>query len=163
VNVQHLRRHALEFAVTAFVATLVLAAVSMLSPAHAQTVAATNTSTIGSAVHTPSIWPTLLALIAVVGAIVTFGWVMKKLNPMSAQSGKLLNVVSQLPVGPKERVVVVAFQSQWMVLGVTPTNITLLSTQDAAPTSESTPSNTSTGAPFQALLDRALNRRGATK
>lgn len=163
MNLQHLRRQGLQIAGAAFAATMALCASALASPAHAQVAANTATNPTSTALQTASVWPTLLALIAVIGAIVIFGWVMKKLNPMSAQSGKLLSVVSQLPVGPKERVVVVAFQSKWLVLGVTPNNIALISTHDAVDSAETTPPNANIGAPFQALLDRALNRRGVEK
>ncbi len=79
----------------------------------------------------PAIWPTLFALGAVLAAIVIFGWLMKKLNPGAANSGQLLRTISQISLGQKERVVVIEFQKQWLVLGVTAQSVQLLSTSTA--------------------------------
>ena len=100
----------------------------------------------------PAIWPTLFALGAVIGAIVIFGWLMKKLNPGTANSGQLLRTISQISLGNKERVVVVEFQKQWLVLGVTAQSVQLLSTSTAPADSSiappSTASRLSATAPF---------------
>jgi flagellar protein FliO/FliZ len=143
------------------VASTVLASALVSTVACASTAGAPTTATpaasigVGSAVTTPSIWPVLIALGVVVAAIVLFGMFMKKLNPASAQSGKLLRVVSQLPVGPKERVVVVSFQSQWLVLGVTAQQVNLLSTSDIPAGNEQNTDTTATPA-FAKWLQNAL-------
>jgi flagellar protein FliO/FliZ len=116
------------------------------------------------AAPTPSVFPTLVALAAVIAAIVIFGWIMKKLSPAGHASGHLLRAVSQLPVGPKERVVVVQFQSKWLVLGVTASAIHLLN-ETEAPINVASDGGHDTGAgpgasaPFAKWLQQTLTAR----
>jgi flagellar protein FliO/FliZ len=129
----------------------------------AQTVISPATSSSINSGQTPAIWPTLLALVVVIAAIVLFGWFMKKLNRNHTQYGNLMHVVSQLPVGPKERVVVVAFQSQWLVLGVTTQQVNLISSAAIpAEAIKAVQDNPATPA-FRQWLQAALGRKDVDK
>ena len=72
----------------------------------------------------------MLAVVLIL--IVVIAWAVRKfgLMPQSAHN-KLLKTVSSCQVGQRERVVIVEVEGTWLVLGVTPQNITLLLTLPA--------------------------------
>lgn len=70
---------------------------------------------------------TLGALVLVIGVIFGLAWALKRMQVpslMGAKSG--LKVVSQLPLGQKERVVVLDVNGEQVLVGVTPQQITLI-------------------------------------
>jgi flagellar protein FliO/FliZ len=64
----------------------------------------------------------------VLGLILTTAYVLRKLQPGRFSSGNLTRIVSALNVGARERVIVVEFGEQLLVLGVTAQSITTLHT-----------------------------------
>jgi|GEM_PF-2488468 len=80
----------------------------------------------------PSIIPTIAALALVVAVILAVGFVLRRLNPGMKSSMALLRPVAHLSLGPKERVAVVQFQGELLVLGVTANQISLLTKSVAA-------------------------------
>ena len=64
----------------------------------------------------------------VLGLILATAYGLRKLQPGRFAAGNLLRSVSALNVGARERVVVVEFGEQWLVLGVTAQSITTLHT-----------------------------------
>lgn len=107
----------------------------------------------------------LLGLAVVLGLLLGCLWLIKKLSaPHGAAAG--LRVLGAVPVGPRERVVLVEVGGQVLVLGVTPTNVRTLHTLPA-----DTLQNTSPGAPpisgpfgdFQGWLKRSMERRNDAK
>ncbi|MDD1792448.1 flagellar biosynthetic protein FliO [Enterovibrio makurazakiensis] len=74
---------------------------------------------------------TFAALLAVIGVIFALAWVLKRMQVPSLMGAKAgLKVVSQLPLGQKERVVVLEVNGEQVLVGVTPQQITLLKTLD---------------------------------
>jgi flagellar protein FliO/FliZ len=66
-----------------------------------------------------SIGGAVLALVMVVGLILALGWIAKRLPGFRGASGNgALRVVSQLTLGPRERVVVVAVGDTQLLIGV---------------------------------------------
>ncbi|MBD5805149.1 Flagellar protein FliO [Azoarcus sp. Aa7] len=107
----------------------------------------------------------LLGLAIVLGLLLGCLWLIKKLSaPHGAAAG--LRVLGAVPVGPRERVVLVEVGGQVLVLGVTPTNVRTLHTLPA-----NALQNTSPGAPpisgpfgdFQGWLKRSMERRNDAK
>ncbi|OEE68167.1 flagellar biosynthetic protein FliO [Enterovibrio norvegicus FF-33] len=100
---------------------------------------------------------TFVALLVVIGVIFGLAWVLKRMQVpslMGAKSG--LKVVSQIPLGQKERVVVLDVNGEQVLVGVTPHQITLLKTLDtpiAAP--EQGPS-------FSSQLNQILRKNDAS-
>lgn len=80
----------------------------------------------------PSIVPTIAALALVVALILAVGFVLRRLNPVMKNAATLLRPVAHLSVGPKERITVVQFQGELLVIGVTANQISLLTKSTAA-------------------------------
>lgn len=75
----------------------------------------------------------LLVLVVVAASIPLALQAFKRLQQGGAGGGaRLLQVVAQLPLGPRERVVLVRVHDRALVLGVTAQQVTLLSEADAA-------------------------------
>ena len=88
-----------------------LAALTLPGGAGAQTAAAAE----------PSLLPMLLAFGLVLALLALLPWLLRRFghNPSSLAQGAALKVVSQLPLGPRERIVVVEVGGRWLLLGVT--------------------------------------------
>jgi flagellar protein FliO/FliZ len=69
---------------------------------------------------------TLVSLVLVLAAIGATAFLVKRLGPGNAQQVRLMRVVSQLPLGAREKISIVELDDQWLVLGVTAQQITLL-------------------------------------
>ena len=78
-----------------------------------------------------SVVPTIAALALVVAVILAVGFVLRRVNPGLKNSVTLLRPVAYLSLGPKERLAVIQFQGELLVLGVTANQISLL-TKSAA-------------------------------
>ncbi|MBS4431563.1 flagellar biosynthetic protein FliO [Pectobacterium punjabense] len=91
--------------------------------------------------------------------ILLIAWLARKLGfaPQTKQN-KLLKVVSSCSVGQRERVVIVEVDNTWLVLGVTPQQITPLHTLPAQPTNDSSSVGDNKPADFNQLLKRVLKR-----
>ena len=110
------------------------------------------TSTAGSIFHI------LIVLILVLGLMVGAAWLLKRFNSSGINSPGGVKVVGGVPVGNRERIIVVEVADQWIVVGVTPTNITALSTmpKQATPPAQGNqplPSN------FASKLKQLLEKR----
>ncbi|MDH4190795.1 MAG: flagellar biosynthetic protein FliO [Betaproteobacteria bacterium] len=102
-----------------------------------------------------SILQSLLGLALVLALIGAAAWLLRRLaGPLHGGSGPLRMVASN-SLGPRERVVVVEFAGQWLVLGVTAQNVTPL---HVMPRGELPPPGSAQPSGFAALLDRARNR-----
>ncbi|MBL7251715.1 flagellar biosynthetic protein FliO [Alloalcanivorax sp. C16-2] len=77
---------------------------------------------------------TALVLALLVGMIVLFGWLVRRLGPGQGQDTRLLRVVASKAVGAKERVVVVDVDGTRLVLGVGGGRVTRLHESTAPPT-----------------------------
>jgi len=103
------------------------AAATPLVPAAAP--AARQAVQVGQSVPaTAGLGGTLAALMLVVALIILLAWVLKKLPGTGLRSLPGLRVVATLPVGPRERAVVIDCGGQQLLLGVTAHSISLLHT-----------------------------------
>jgi flagellar protein FliO/FliZ len=69
---------------------------------------------------------TLVSLLVVLAAIGATALVVKHVGRGFTSEARLMRVVSQLSLGAREKISVVEFEDQWLVLGVTSQQITLL-------------------------------------
>ena len=76
-----------------------------------------------------SLLQTGLALALVLGLVMLMGWGLQRLG--GRRRGKTLDVVSQVSLGQRERVVVVAWDGQEWMLGVGPGQVNLMAHRDA--------------------------------
>lgn len=61
---------------------------------------------------------TAAALLVIILMILACAWLLHRLRQHGGMQQKLLQVVASSSVGPKERVVIVAVEDTWLVLGV---------------------------------------------
>lgn len=99
---------------------------------------------------------TALALAVVLGCVLVFGWLARRMGTRTLVPGKQLRVVSSTGLGQREKVVIVEVRGQWLVLGVTAQQVTALA-QMEAPQAE--PEAVVAGS-FSERLAGALSRKG---
>lgn len=107
-----------------------------------------------SAVPTAGIGQMLLGLAAVIALVFALAWLARRLGvPMQNQS-PLLRRIATMPLGARERVVIVEAGDQWLVLGVTAQNIQTLHTLPKGEMPQAATMNNLAGG-FAALLHKA--------
>lgn len=68
----------------------------------------------------------VIGLFAVLGLIVLLAWAAKRFNVSGVTVNQSLKLQSVLPLGPKEKIAIVNVEGKRILLGVTPSNISLL-------------------------------------
>ncbi len=96
----------------------------------------------------------LLLVLAMIGAA---AWMMRRLGQPAAGRERLISLVASTALGPRERAVIIEIEKQWLVLGVTANQVTLLHSMPGVARAEDPPQQG-----FGALLDRALKRAPAS-
>jgi flagellar protein FliO/FliZ len=76
----------------------------------------------------PSLLPMVLVLAFVLALIPVSMWLLKRMGAGGPAAAAGMKVVAQLPLGPRERLVVVEAGERWLLLGVTPSNINRVGT-----------------------------------
>jgi flagellar protein FliO/FliZ len=100
----------------------------------------------------------IAGLLAVLAALVAFGWAMRRCaNPRGRAAGAL-RVVGALAVGQRERVVLVELAGTWLVLGVAPGRVNALHALPRPEDAAEQPAAPQAQAPFQAWLARCMKR-----
>jgi flagellar protein FliO/FliZ len=129
-----------------------------IGDAFAQAATTTATTAVAPASPMASMMQGLVGLVIVVGLIFAAAWVMKKIAPRNRSSG-VVQVVGGASVGPREKVVVVRFGHQTLLLGVAPGQVSLLHTADASELTDMTP-ETPSNPPAPRFIDRLRAARG---
>jgi flagellar protein FliO/FliZ len=100
-----------------------------------------------------------LALLLVLGAVLALAWALKRVRAFSSRVGAAVDVLAQLPLGQKERAVLIRVGTTQILLGVAPGRVNTLyvlpepldvSRPPAAPGNDG-------NSPFRALL-RSLGK-----
>ena len=87
-------------------------------------------SNVGSA---QSLVQVFFALVLVVGLIIGLAWLVKWTSKMAGPGSKsLIKVVTQIPIGVKEKLVIVKVSDKYLLLGLTAQNISILQSFDEA-------------------------------
>jgi flagellar protein FliO/FliZ len=102
-------------------------------PAAAQTAQTAQTASSAAqsandAAASPSVLPMLIVLIFVLLLIPVAMWMLKKIGAGMPSASTGLRVVGQLPVGPRELIVIVEAGDRWLLLGVTAASINRVGT-----------------------------------
>lgn len=79
----------------------------------------------------------ILPLILILALIFVVGFLVRRLSRTGFGKSPLLNILATLPVGSRERVILVEVADQWLVLGVTSSQINMLLNLPARPVPES--------------------------
>jgi flagellar protein FliO/FliZ len=77
-----------------------------------------------------SLLQTLLGLVLVLGCIVLVAWLLKRSNSFHTAASGQLRVIAGLPLGARERAILVQVGDKQLLLGVTSQQISLLHTLD---------------------------------
>jgi len=78
----------------------------------------------------PAVGPIVLQLLLVLGLIGACTWLVRR-TPLARRTGRALAVKETLPLGARDRLVVVRFEERELLLGVNSNSITLLSEREA--------------------------------
>jgi flagellar protein FliO/FliZ len=70
----------------------------------------------------------LVILILVLGLMLAAAWLLKKFNATGVNTGSTVKIISGIAVGNRERIMVIEVADQWIVVGVTASNINALAT-----------------------------------
>ena len=109
-----------------------------------------------------SMLQTLVALAIVLGALGGLAWVLKRLAGPRAGGAGQFRIIATQALGPRERLVLVEFEQQWLLLGVTAQSINTLQTMPARALPPGAPAPLGGGAgaaDFARLLARTLQRK----
>jgi len=120
--------------VAAMAAAVSFAFVASSACGQAATTAATTSAAPASPVF--GMMQGLFGLLIVIGLIFAAGWLMRRIGPR-ARSGSVVQVLGGASVGPREKVVVVRYGDQTLVLGVAPGHVGLLHSAPASALVES--------------------------
>ncbi|MFZ6861208.1 flagellar biosynthetic protein FliO [Undibacterium sp. Ji67W] len=84
-------------------------------------------------------------------------WLLKRIGPITAGNKIPLKIIGGINVGTRERILVVEVDDQWMILGVTPNNISNLGSLEKRdlPTTSQSPA----AGVFQDWLKRTIDKR----
>ncbi|MDR1310885.1 MAG: flagellar biosynthetic protein FliO [Burkholderiaceae bacterium] len=96
----------------------------------------------------------VFGLLIVLGLMAGAYWLLRRIGVNRTVSGIKMKVVGGLTIGNRERVVVVEMADQWLVLGVTSSQITLLATLPRQADNAAGESD-KTGIPFASWLLRS--------
>lgn len=108
----------------------------------------------------PSFLPMLLALGLVLALIPVLLWLLRRFGaaPATATGAAALKVVTQLPLGPRERLVVVEAGGRWLLLGVTAGAISRVGTLPRPPGAADAAADTATRTFRQLMRQVAAGR-----
>lgn len=98
----------------------------------------------------------MFALLLVLGAIFVTAYLLRRFGPGQVGGNSQLRVVAGTMVGAKERVVIVEVQDTWLVLGVTPQQVSTLHTLSKP---EGASGGTPATVPFAERLAAVLQQR----
>src|SRR5690606_28769319 len=113
--------------------------------------------TLGSgqnAVGSVCLFSVMLALVAVVVMIFATAWLIKRFTGLSALNNRQIKVLATLPVGARERVVLVEVGEQQLLLGVTPQQINTLHAFKEPVVIPDTPATSDFAQRLQAILSK---------
>jgi len=100
-----------------------------------------------------------LGLAVVVGLIFGLGYLMRRVGPLAPQGGQHIKLVSSLPLGPRDRLLLVDVGGTQMLLGTSPGRINTLHVfdQPVADLAAAAASNSDFARKLQAMLKRGAD------
>ncbi len=117
----------------------VIAADTVLAPPPKSTARpAPNTTTVGSGVVTADPFTVVFGLLFIVALIFIIAWVLRRFGAVSMAHGQAMKIISVLPVGSREKVLLIDVAGQQLLLGVAPGRVSHLQSFDQPVVSPST-------------------------
>jgi len=101
----------------------------------------------------------LAGLAIVLAAVAGTAWLLRRFGPGQSSAGGVVRIVGGLMVGPKERLVVVEVNDNWLVLGVAPGQVNTLHTMPRPEGAALPGAGTGEGQGFSAWLRQATRKR----
>lgn len=102
-----------------------------------------------------SLLQTILGLVLVLGCIVLVAWLLKRTNSFHTAANGKMRVIAGLPLGTRERAVLVQIGDEQLLLGVTPQQVNLLYKLDTP-----LPADSSDRSDFAGKLRQIMQQRG---
>jgi flagellar protein FliO/FliZ len=101
-----------------------------------------------------------LALLLVLGAIFALAWILRRMRGMGGRVGEAIDVIATVPLGQKERAVLLRVGATQILLGVAPGRVNALYVLPEPLALERSPGAPATAAApsFRALLMKSLGK-----
>jgi flagellar protein FliO/FliZ len=99
------------------------------------------------------------ALLAVLAAIFAVAWLARRVRGMGSRVGNAIDVLAEIPLGPKERAVLLKVGAEQILVGVAPGRVSALHVlREPIEVPKATTATVPVAASFSALLKRGLGK-----
>lgn len=100
-----------------------------------------------------------LALLVVLAAIFAVAWLARRIRGIGSKAGSAIDVLADVPLGPKERAVLLKVGTEQVLIGVAPGRVSALHVlREPVEIPKAATATTPTAASFGALLKRSLGK-----
>lgn len=99
------------------------------------------------------------ALLAVLAAIFAVAWLARRVRGMGSRVGNAIDVLAEIPLGPKERAVLIKVGAEQILVGVAPGRVSALHVlREPVEVPKAATATAPAAASFGALLKRSLGK-----
>jgi flagellar protein FliO/FliZ len=99
------------------------------------------------------------ALLIVLAAIFAVAWLARRVRGIGNRVGNAIDVLADVPLGPKERAVLLKVGTEQVLIGVAPGRVSALHVlRDPVEVTKATTATTPAAASFSSLLKRSLGK-----
>jgi len=126
-----------------------------MSPLFAAPHAATTAAPVGAG----GLASVTLALLIVLAAIFAIAWIARRVRGIGNRVGNAIDILADVPLGPKERAVLIKVGAEQILIGVAPGRVSALHVlREPVEITKSATATTPTATSFSALLKRSLGK-----
>ena len=126
-----------------------------MSPLFAAPHAATTAAPVGAG----GLASVTLALLIVLAAIFAIAWIARRVRGIGNRVGNAIDILADVPLGPKERAVLIKVGAEQVLIGVAPGRVSALHVlREPVEITKSATATTPTATSFSALLKRSLGK-----
>jgi flagellar protein FliO/FliZ len=124
-----------------------------------QLFAAPHAAAVAAPVGASGLTSVTLALLVVLAAIFSVAWVARRVRGMGTRLGSAIDVLADMPLGPKERAVLLKVGSEQILIGVAPGRVSALHVlREPIEIPKAASPSSAAAASFGALLKRSLGK-----
>jgi flagellar protein FliO/FliZ len=121
--------------------------------------AAPHAATTAAPVGAGGLASVTLALLIVLAAIFAIAWVARRVRGIGNRVGNAIDILADVPLGPKERAVLIKVGAEQVLIGVAPGRVSALHVlREPVEITKSATATTPTATSFSALLRRSLGK-----